>query len=96
MEVNAVMPAVPKYMHWLEQEITWSRQDTPRIMPTPGAYALMLNPTFVGPQKSVSFGRNLIDDGSNINIMYKETFKALGFIENMLQPTHCTFHGIVS
>jgi hypothetical protein len=64
-------------------------------MPTPGAYALVLNPTFVGPQKSVSFGRNLIDDGSNINIMYKETFKALGFIENMLQPTHCTFHGIV-
>jgi hypothetical protein len=55
----------------------------------------MLNPTFVGLQKSVSFGRNLIDDGSNINIMYKETFKALGFIENMLQPKHCTFHGIV-
>ena len=29
MEVNAVMTAVPKFMHWSEQEISWSRRDTP-------------------------------------------------------------------
>ena len=40
MEVNAVMPVVPTYMNWSEQEITWSRKDTPRIMPSPGKYAL--------------------------------------------------------
>ena len=34
MEVNAMMPAVPKFMHWSEQEINWSRQDNPRVMPT--------------------------------------------------------------
>ena len=35
MEVNAVMPAVPSYMHWSEQEISWSRTDHPKVMPNP-------------------------------------------------------------
>ncbi|KAK1606789.1 hypothetical protein QYE76_030462 [Lolium multiflorum] len=30
MEVNAVMPAVPKYMLWSDQEITWSFKDHPK------------------------------------------------------------------
>ena len=50
MEVNAVMPAVPKFMHCSEQEISWSRKDNPRVMPTPGGYALVVDPTFMGPQ----------------------------------------------
>ena len=31
MEVNAVMPAVPKFMHWSEQEISWSRKEIPGL-----------------------------------------------------------------
>ena len=27
MEVNAVMPSVPKYLNWSEQEVSWSRSD---------------------------------------------------------------------
>ena len=37
MEVNVVKPAVPKYMYWSEQQITWSLADHPKIMLSPGA-----------------------------------------------------------
>ena len=95
MEVNAVMPAVPKFMHWSEQEISWSRKDTPRVMPTPGGYALLVDPTFMGPTVNVRFTRVLIDNGSSINIMYRDTMIKMGITPNMLQPTITTFHGIV-
>ena len=49
-EINAVMPAVPRYMHWSDQQITWSQADHPKVMPNPGGYALVLDPTLVGPQ----------------------------------------------
>ena len=57
MEVNAVMPAVPKYMYWSEQSITWSIADHPKIMPSPGAYTLVLDPIFIGPDIPVKFSR---------------------------------------
>ena len=44
MEVNAVMPAIPKYMLRSDQEITWSFKDHPKIMPNPGGYALVVDP----------------------------------------------------
>ncbi|KAK1627581.1 hypothetical protein QYE76_001896 [Lolium multiflorum] len=95
MEVNAVMPAVPKYMLWSNQEITWSFKDHPKIMPNPGGYALVVDPIMKGPQARVKFSKVLIDNGSSINIMYKHTMRTLGITENMLQPTRTTFHGIV-
>ena len=95
LEVNAVMPAVTKYMHWSEQEISWSRKDHPRVMPSPGAYALIVDPTFLGPTVNVRFSRVLIDNGSSINIMYRETMVKMGISANMLQPSRTTFHGIV-
>ena len=83
-EVNAVTPAVPRHMHWSDQPITWSIEDHPKIMPTPGAYALVLNPVMVGPQMPVKFTRVLIDNGSSINIMYHDTMVKLGVTKNML------------
>jgi hypothetical protein len=35
-EVNTVMPAKPRYMHWFEEAITWGHEDHPPLMPTPG------------------------------------------------------------
>jgi hypothetical protein len=49
MEVNAVIPAVPRYMQWSEQEITWSFKDHPKVMPNPGGYALVVDPIMHGP-----------------------------------------------
>src|SRR3954463_6560889 len=95
MEVNAVMPAVPRYVPWSDQEVTWSIKDHPKIMPNRGSYALVLDPTFVGPSINVKFSKVLIDNGSSINIMYKYTMHKLGITQNMLQSTRTTFHGIV-
>jgi hypothetical protein len=95
MEVNAVMPAVPKYMLWSDQEMSWSFKDHPKIMPNLGGYALVVDPIMHGPTAQVKFSKVLIDNGSSINIMYRHTMRTLGITENMLQPTHTTFHGIV-
>ena len=64
-------------------------------MPKPGGYALVVDPTFVGPSLNVRFSRVLIDNGNAINIMYKDTMLKLGVSMNTLLPTETTFHGIV-
>ena len=46
-EVNTVVPAKPDFMHWSDCPITWTREDHPTVMPSPGGYALVLNPTIV-------------------------------------------------
>ncbi|KAK1648350.1 hypothetical protein QYE76_066155 [Lolium multiflorum] len=91
MEVNTVMPAVTKYMLWSDQELTWSFKDHPKIMPNPGGYALVVDPIMHGPTTRVNFSKVLIDNG----ITYRHTAITLGIKENMLQPTHTTFHVIV-
>ena len=53
-------------------------------MPSPGAYALVLDPIFIGPNIPVKFSRVLIDNGSSINIMYHDTMVKLGVTKNML------------
>jgi hypothetical protein len=64
-------------------------------MPNPGGYALVMDPTFVGPANNVRFSKVLIDNGSSINIMYRDTMQKLGIKENMLEPSKTTFYGIV-
>jgi hypothetical protein len=95
LEVNAVMSAVPKLMYWSDQAIGWDRADHPKIMPNPGGYALVMDLTFVRPANDVRFSKVLIDNGSSINIMYRDTMQKLGIKENMLEPSKTTFHGIV-
>ncbi|XP_010239071.1 uncharacterized protein LOC104584936 [Brachypodium distachyon] len=95
MEVNAVMPAVPKFLYWSEQEINWNRADHPKVMPNPGGYALVVDPTLIGPDINIKFTRVLIDNGSSINILYRDTMLKLGITDNMLEPSQTTFHGIV-
>src|SRR5664279_1570436 len=82
-------------MHWSEKPISWSREDHPDIMPTPGGYALVLDPTFVSSKLAVTFSRVLIDGGSSINILYRDTARKLWITESHLQPSRTTFHGIV-
>jgi hypothetical protein len=95
LEVNAVMSVVPKLMYWSDQAIGWDKADHPKVMPNPGGYALVMDPTFVRPASNVTFSKVLIDNGSSINIMYWDTMQKLGIKENMLEPSKTTFHGIV-
>jgi hypothetical protein len=64
-------------------------------MPNPGGYALVMDLIFVGPASNMKFSKVLIDNGSSINIMYRDTMWKLGIKENMLEPSKTMFHGIV-
>ncbi|KAI5016576.1 hypothetical protein ZWY2020_006427 [Hordeum vulgare] len=57
-------------------------------MPTPGGYALVLDPTFVSQ-------RVLVDGGSSINILYHDAMQKLGILESELEPTRTVFHDII-
>ena len=70
MEVNATMPAVQQFMCGSEQPHDWSRKDHPKVMPNPGGYALVVDPTLYGPGLNIKFTKVLIDNGSSINILY--------------------------
>jgi hypothetical protein len=39
--------------------------------------------------------KTLMDGGSTINIMYLDTFARLGLPQSIVEPSNCTFHGIV-
>ncbi|KAK1605220.1 hypothetical protein QYE76_028893 [Lolium multiflorum] len=58
-------------------------------------YAMVLDPTIGTTRRSVRFSRVLIDGGSSINILYRDTARKLGIQEAELRPTPTVFHGIV-
>ena len=93
-EVNTVIPAKPEFMHWSDRPITWTREDHPAVMPSPGGYALVLNPTIV-TRHTCKFSQVLIDGGSSINILYRDTMTKLGLKVEDLEPTRMIFHDIV-
>ena len=82
-------------MSWSDIVITWGREDHLALMPNPGSYALVVDAVIAAPQFTCRFSRTLIDGGSNINILYRETMIKLGIRESELQPIRMTFHGIV-
>jgi hypothetical protein len=69
-EVNAVMPAEPQFMHWSEAAITWGCEDHPRLMPSPGEYALVVDPVVCSDMHMCRFSHVLIDGGSSTNLLY--------------------------
>lgn len=94
-EVNAVASEVPQFMHWSERPISSSRDDHPVVMPSPGAYAMVLDSTFSTERRACRFSRVLIDGDSSINILYRDTMEKLGIKEKQLLPSRTMFHGIV-
>ena len=48
-----------------------------------------------GPKFSCKFSRVLMDGGSTINILYRDTMIKLGLSEKDLERSRTTFHGIV-
>ena len=82
-------------MDWADKPVTWSKEDHPANMPTPGGYALILDPTIKSDKLSIRFSRCLFDGGSSINILYKDTLDKLGIREAELLPSDTVFHGIV-
>ena len=85
----------PEFMHWSKKPISWSRADHPEVMPFPGSYALVLDATFATERRAACVSRVLIDGGSSINILYRDTMEKLGIKQKQLHPSRAVFHGIV-
>jgi hypothetical protein len=73
-------------MHWSEAAITWGREDHPPLMPSPGEYALVLDPIMRSDTHTCCFSRVLIDGGSNINLLYWSSMEKLGIPTAQLKP----------
>jgi hypothetical protein len=64
-------------------------------MPSPGEYALVLDPIVFSETHTCRFSRVLIDGGSSINLMYRSLLEKLGIPAGQLTPSRITIHGIV-
>src|SRR3954463_8643213 len=64
-------------------------------MPNPETYPLVVDTLIAGPRFSCKFSRVLVDGGSTINILYRDTLTKLGLTEKDLKRSRTTFHGIV-
>src|SRR3954471_22933008 len=84
-------PTWPRWLNWSEQPITWTRDDHPLVVDNPGALALVVSPQVGG----YTLDKMLMDGGSNMNILYYETFLRMGLTQKQLQHSQTVFHGIV-
>src|SRR4051812_47172488 len=82
-------------MHWSDCDISWGRKDHPSILPNPGNYTLVVDALVAGPKFSCKFSRVIIDGGSPIHILYRDTMIKLGLTDRDLELSRTTFHGIV-
>ena len=57
---------------------------------------MVLDSTFSMERQAFRFSRILIDGGSSINILYRDTMEKLGIKEKQLLPSQTVFHGIVA
>ena len=87
--MNSVEPAIPRYLRWSEQPIVWSSEDHPPRVDNPGQLALVVAPQ-VGGYKLTKV---LMDRGSNINILYDDTFRCMNLTDKDLKSSSTVFMG---
>jgi hypothetical protein len=84
-------PATTEFLKWSDQQVKFSRADHPRKVPRPGHAPMVLKAQIGG----YDIGRVFMDAGSNINLIYARTLRAMCISLESLKPTDCSFHGIV-
>jgi hypothetical protein len=82
-EVLATERAPPSFLDWSEDAITFSREDHPNRIPSPGQYPLVVDP-IIG---NARFSKVLMDRGSSLNILYAHTLRLLGIVLDQLRPS---------
>jgi hypothetical protein len=89
-EVLTAERAPPSFLDWLEEAITFSREDHPNCIPNAGQYPLVVGPV-IGNSR---FSKVLMDGGSNLNILYAHTLRMMGIGLDQLRPSTTPFHGV--
>src|SRR6266540_1276073 len=90
-EINALTPAMPKYLKWSELPITFDRSDHPESVPHPGRYPLVLDPIV----QTVKLNRVLIDGVSGLNILFAKTLGNMKIPRSDLNRSSSPFHGVI-
>jgi hypothetical protein len=85
------MANIPEYIDWSEQSILFSRADHPMAVPRLGHAALALEAHIGGFNMFKAFK----DGGSDLNLLFASTIKAMGIRTDMLQQSDTGFHGII-
>nr|XP_051218254.1 uncharacterized protein LOC127335578 [Lolium perenne] len=85
------MVDTPEYIDWSEQSISFSKTDHPKAVPRPGHAAFVLEAHIGGYNMSKVF----IDGGSDLNLLFASTMKAMGLTVDMLRESDTGFHGII-
>jgi hypothetical protein len=84
-------PSTTEYLCWSKQKIGFNIADHPRKVPRPGHAPMVLKAQIGG----YDVGRVFMDTNSGINLIYARPLKAMNISLEWLQPTDCSFHGIV-
>jgi hypothetical protein len=90
-EIGHVNTENPRPLRWSVFPITFSRKDHWVQIPDPGTYPLVVNPIVNGAW----LPKTLIDGGSSLNIIFKETLRKMEF--DLTKMTACDepFYGVV-
>jgi hypothetical protein len=89
-EVLAAEKAPPFFLDWSEDAITFSHEDHPNRIPSPGQYPMVVDPVIGNAQ----FSNVLMNRGSSLNILYAHTIRLLGIGLDQLRPSTTPFHGV--
>ena len=79
----------PKFPPSSHREISFSRQDQWVAIPEPGRFPLILDPCI----NSVRFEHVLVDGGSSIDILFRNSLPTLKLILAQLKPYEAQFWG---
>jgi hypothetical protein len=89
-EVLAAEKAPPSFLDWSGDAITFSREDHPNRIPNPGQYPLVVDPVI----DNSPFSKELMDRGSNLNILYVHTLRLMEIGLDQVRPSTTPFHGV--
>jgi hypothetical protein len=70
----ALGEAIPAFLKWLKTTLTFDRKDHPDHVLQLGRFPLIINP-IIG---KTCLSRVLMNGGSSLNLLYAETYDAMG------------------
>jgi len=80
-----------KFPPWSHREISFNRKDQWAAIPEPGRFPLILDPCI----NSIRFERVLVDEGSSIDILFRNSLPALRLTLAQLKPYDAQFWGVL-
>jgi hypothetical protein len=89
-EVLTAEKALPAFLDWSGDAITFSRENHRNRIPNPGQYPLVVDPV-IGNSR---FSKVLMDRCSSLNILYAHTLRLMGIGLDQLRPSTMPFHGV--